>query len=164
MSLVANAPQVTDAYWPIIVMTLTDGMGYDAYNALFKDYERIMQSAVSRAAASSERAGMNITLSDLSDVRSRPDARTRALAAQKSQEWQPLMRRFSLGDVRVVTSSLVRGAMTAVSWIYQHPLPLKYAASFPDGVDWCVQQLDLAGVPLSEGARQLMRMHGVRGA
>ncbi|MCA9640264.1 MAG: hypothetical protein H6718_27655 [Polyangiaceae bacterium] len=160
----AHAPQVTDAYWPIIVMTLTDGMDYDAYSALFEGYERIMQSAVTRAAASNERAGMNITLSDLSVVRSRPAAKTRALAAQKSQEWQPLMRRFSLGDVRVVTSSLVRGAMTAVSWIYQHPLPLKYSASFPDGVNWCVQQLDLAGVPLSDGTRQLMRMHGVRGA
>lgn len=160
----ATTPQVTDAYWPIIVMTLTDAMDYDAYAKLFADYERIMKSAVTRASAGTDRSGMNITLSDLSVVRSRPDAKTRALAAQKSQLWQPLMQRYSLGDVRVVTSALVRGAMTAVSWIYQHPLPLKYCATFPDGVNWCVEQLDLAGVPLSEGTKQLMRMHGVRGA
>lgn len=129
------AAYVSADLWPIIVITVSDNMELDAYAKMFSEYEVLLK-----------RKETCITLSDLRRINSRPNAKIRALAAERSREWRPLVERYSLGDARVLTSSIVRGALTAVGWLYQHPKPIKYFGTMGEGISWCSEQLTLVGV------------------
>lgn len=55
----------------------------------------------------------------------------------------------------VVTSAMVRGAYTAVTWVYKPFWDIKLVKTPAEAVDYVVTRLEEAGVPLSPQARLL---------
>ena len=56
--------------------------------------------------------------------------------------------RLCVGAAAVVDGALMRGALTAVLWVWKPPFPLHAAATVPEGIDHCLRRLAGAGVPL----------------
>jgi hypothetical protein len=63
--------------------------------------------------------------------------------------------RLCVGAAAVVDGALMRGALTAVLWVWKPPFPLHAAATVSDGIDHCVERLVAAGVPLPADLREL---------
>lgn len=98
-------------------------------------------------------------LSGLSALLSRPGSRAfvfdarLALPSPASQrrmqaEWMKLndaeTRRNTLGLAFVVSSALVRGALTAILWVQPLPCPHLVTSNFEDGFRWANQKLGSA--------------------
>lgn len=139
---------VTDEYFPLVYVTAEDADAGEWGRAM-DDIERIYQ-----------RREPFVHLSDTSEVRSMPSPKLRRLLADRARDLRPLVVRYSLGDARIVTSGVVRGAMTAISWIYSHPAPLKYFGTLGEGLDWCIGQLEQADVAVPQKLRDLRREVG----
>ncbi|MCB9598662.1 MAG: hypothetical protein H6719_38460, partial [Sandaracinaceae bacterium] len=129
---------VTDEYFPLVYVIAADA-DTEAWAAAMDQIEAIYR-----------RREPFVHLSDTSAVRSVPSPKLRKLLADRALDMRPLVKEYSLGDARVVTSNLVRGAMTAISWIYTHPAPLKHFGTLGEGIDWCVEQLEQADVRVPE--------------
>ena len=88
------------------------------------------------------------TLVETSGIRAMPDAATRKRLA----DWQNATRgdigRYNVMTATVVSSTLVRGAMTAMNWVFRPPNPQLAVASFDEGLDACVRGLQADGVRL----------------
>lgn len=69
------------------------------------------------------------------------DARTRSYMGKKRKEQAELSRQFLLGEALVAKSSIVRGAATAISWIFPHPHPFKAFEDAEDALKWARSQL-----------------------
>jgi hypothetical protein len=63
--------------------------------------------------------------------------------------------RLCVGAAAVVDGAMMRGALTAVLWVWKPPFPLHAAATVSEGIDHCVQRLVAAGVPLPAHAPEL---------
>lgn len=66
--------------------------------------------------------------------------------------------RFCVGGATVVASALARGAMTALNWFWKPPFPSLSVATSEEGIDWCLDQLAAAGVPLPRGREETRRL------
>lgn len=63
----------------------------------------------------------------------------------------------SLGSVTIVRSSLVRGALTALYWLFQPPNPQGAVMDWPEALAWSLTKLDAAGLrvePMLRGAAE----------
>lgn len=64
----------------------------------------------------------------------------------------PRVRRYAselcVSAATVVDGALLRGALTAILWFWRPPFPMKAVATPRAGMDYCLDQLALAGVPL----------------
>ena len=68
--------------------------------------------------------------------------------------------RWNVGTSVVMSSGLIRGALTALTWFVHQPVPMHYPASYEESLDWCVARLDGEGliVPQAIRRRQVMLM------
>lgn len=101
------------------------------------------------------------TLVDCSAVTSMPDAQTRKRLAEWQNETRASIRRFNVISATIVTSAVVRGAMTAMNWIFEPPNPQVTTATFGEALDACVAALRKEGIrlppPLDRPSRPLPR-------
>jgi hypothetical protein len=63
--------------------------------------------------------------------------------------------RLCVGAAAVVDGALMRGALTAVLWVWKPPFPLHAAGTAAEGIDHCLQRLVAAGVLLPADSRGL---------
>ena len=59
----------------------------------------------------------------------------------------------SLGSVTIVRSALVRGALTALYWIFQPPNPQGVAGTWTEAHTWSMDHFDRARVPVRPSVR-----------
>lgn len=62
-----------------------------------------------------------------------------------------------VGSAAVTHSALMRGALTAILWFWKLPFPLEPVPSIEAGVEYCVNRLVEAAVPLPIGRASLCR-------
>lgn len=94
-----------------------------------------------------------VTVTDVTRVCSRPPPTVRKALAEWSREVEPLLVKCSKGDARVVQSAIIRGAMTAVGWVHQHPVPQQWFGTLGEAVTWALARLDAERVAVPAQVR-----------
>lgn len=69
-------------------------------------------------------------------------ATQRQLIADHLRFVEPYSRRFCAGMATVAANAIVRGAGTAISWLYRYPFPTCFTTSFAQAHSWTRAQLD----------------------
>lgn len=79
-----------------------------------------------------------------------PDARYRKLVADwaNTPRVRELSARLCVGSATVVQSAVMRGAMTAILWLWTPPSPHCAVATPYEAVEWCLDRLLLSGISI----------------
>jgi hypothetical protein len=104
----------------------------------FKDY-------LERLDASLERRTKSVTVVDARDA-GVSSALQRKMQAEWMQRNAETLAAFSLGTVFVITSTMVRGFLTAIMWMQQPPGGHHIVATIDEAHAWTTQRLKRAGL------------------
>lgn len=96
------------------------------------------------------RGGRFSTLVDSRAVVSVPDAAVRKRLADWQNETRERIAKHNVFTATVTDSALVRGAMTAIHWIFRPPNEQVTVASYPEGFRRCMAALEAEGVALPQ--------------
>jgi hypothetical protein len=135
--------------WPIVVMDC----------GAFRDTDADLQAAldclqqIMRECARTREKCVQIT--DLSGVHRMPTAIQRKIAGDWVKSTVELQKATSLGGANVTPSSIMRGIVTAISWIQKPPTPVKYFATRGEATLQALKWLEEGNVLLSPALRQL---------
>lgn len=129
---------LTTEYWPILVTRLRDGATDADYARYFRDFPQAAFSSGERFAS----------LVDASTLTEPPSAAQRKAIAdwQKTEVTRGVV--YNVGIAMVLTSRVVRGALTALHWLFPPPVQTVSVATFDEGYSWCVDALERDGVVL----------------
>ncbi len=131
--------------FPIILIRIPADPDERTLEAFFASYEAVIA-----------RGQRFITISDATAVSSRPSPVVRKRIADWTSKIEPKMVALSVGDARVVQNALIRGAMTAIGWLHQHPIEQKWFTTLDEAVAWSLEKLDHAGVAVPPHARSIL--------
>jgi hypothetical protein len=135
--------------WPIVVMDCGTFRDTDAdLQAALDCVEQVMREC----ARTRERC---VQVTDLSSVQRIPTAVQRKIAGDWVKNTVELQKATSLGGANVTPSSIIRGIVTAISWIQKPPTPLKYFATRPEAMLQALKWLEEGHVLLPPSLRQL---------
>jgi hypothetical protein len=128
--------------WPIILMEFPDRRMSDSdLHAGLSYVEQLWREC--------QRLGLkSYQVVDLTFIREIAPASQRKYAAEWIKSTEALMRLTSLGGACVTPSSILRGIVTAIMWIYKPPNPTEFFAARPQAYLHAIDQLDRARVPL----------------
>ncbi len=80
--------------------------------------------------------------------------RQRRLVGEWRAEVRDLTGEIAVGMAMIVTSQVVRGILTAISWFQREPVPVVFVKSFREGLTWALARCDATGVDVPESKRQ----------
>lgn len=125
--------------WPLFVTVMPREAGIDDLRTYFASVTRLY-----------ERRERFATLVETSDVRSIPGAAERRFIADYQNATIDDIRRYNVFTATVVPSTLVRGAMTALNWLFKPPNEQITVGGFSEGLSVCVDKLraDGASIPV----------------
>ncbi|NLE47477.1 MAG: hypothetical protein GX614_03630 [Sandaracinaceae bacterium] len=86
-----------------------------------------------------------------------PDARRRQVVANWWKSIQDQQRLWNLGSAIVVPNGPLRGALTAIAWLFPSPTPNRYFATMDQAIDWVEELLRQADLELPEAVSALRR-------
>jgi len=132
--------RVRAEHWPLVVLVAERSLERESLH----DHER----EVNALYAKKERFA---TLVETSAVSTMPDAATRKRLADWQNETRNEIARYNVVTATVVSSAVVRGAMTAMNWIFRPPNRQLAVATFDEGLDACVVALRAEGLALPPG-------------
>ncbi len=133
--------------WPVVVLRIETGVTLADIEPIFERYEKEVFA----------RKEPFVSMTDLRGISSVPDASFRTRMGEWSREGDAAMRAFSIGNVTIFSSKLIRGAVTAIFWVYQPPIPQAVAGEWGEGVDWCVQALADRDVDITHMSKLALR-------
>ncbi|MBX7194924.1 MAG: hypothetical protein K1X94_22920 [Sandaracinaceae bacterium] len=123
--------------WPLLVVV--------AEGSLVRSELDVLEREVGAVYARKERFA---TLVETSQVLTMPDAATRKRLADWQNETRGDIARLNVITATVVSSAVVRGAMTAMNWIFRPPNRQIAVASLDEGLEACVAALRAEGLRL----------------
>ena len=134
---------VDDSHFPLVITDLPEHPTADDFTSLLARHADIL--------ARQERY---VTITDLSRIRAVPGADQRRVIAEWNRTHDEAMRRYNIGSALVVRSKLVRGALTALSWLSPNPTPWVNVATRAEALQWSITMLQRNGltVPASVNA------------
>jgi hypothetical protein len=138
-------------HWPIVVTTLTNGatdQDYDAYFAAFGS--KVLN-----------RRQKFTSLVDVSGVSEPPTAAQRKKIADWQKAEVEIGTRYNVGIAMIFTSRVVRGALTALHWLFPPPTITVTFGTRLEAYDWCIERLDETGVPVPSNVRELAGRAGL---
>lgn len=134
-----------DSSFPFVRVTLRAGeTTLEDIELIFKRYDAVFA-----------RADKHVLIVDTTRLTVVPAAPVR----QRIKEFEDKARAFAAaknhGSAIVMSSAIVRGAMTALRWISPAPAPNAYFATVPEAATWCVSLLQKAGVAVPSRLAEL---------
>lgn len=123
--------------WPLVVVTLGEGLQDDENASMFSDWAGILA-----------RREKFVAITDARAVRSVGSAKQRKLTADWMRSVDDQVRRYSLGHATILSSALVRGALTALSWLHKGAAPEVHTGTMLEALDWCVGKLGEARIEI----------------
>jgi hypothetical protein len=94
-------------------------------------------------------------VTDAGRIQAIPPASQRKLSADWAKGTSELQRAVSVGGACVTPSSIIRGIITAILWIYKPDRPVAFFATRDEAKLQAIQWLDEAGVRLPPRLREL---------
>ena len=125
-----------DSRFPLVVVTFSGSLGDDDFEAY-----------LARMSGLLARRSKNVTLLDARAADS-PSARQRAKQADWLKANRETLQQYSLGTVFVISSAMVRGALTAILWMSPMPAGHTVVGTLEEGEHWAYERMVAAGVPL----------------
>jgi hypothetical protein len=95
---------------------------------------------------------------DTTTIESIPDATLRRRMKEFEDSRRPIIREKNIGSAIVLSSSLVRGAYTALRWISPQPAPNKAFSNVRDAARWCIEGIEADGQKVPPAAYVLAGM------
>lgn len=120
--------------WPLALVTIPSVMTIDDIAYLQDSYEQVF-AAPNRHAL----------IVDTSMIEKIPDATLRRRMKEFEDAKRVIIRKKNIGSAVVLSSSLVRGAYTALRWISPQPAPNKAFANVRDAARWCIEGIEADG-------------------
>ncbi len=119
--------------WPVIEVTNPKTFANHEWDELINQIVRVLKCDLPFAMINDVRVGPP------------PSAQQRKAISTMYQENITLVKKNWLGTAVITSSSLVKGAVTALNWLMPPPHPVKVCASYQEGEQWAFAQ---AGVPV----------------
>jgi hypothetical protein len=133
-----------DHLWPLFVTVMPEEIGLED-----------VRSYIAEVNALYDRKARFATLVDSSRMASVPGAAER----RKLAEWQnttvALIRRYNVFTATVVRSAVMRGALTAMHWVFPPPNEQIAVASFGEGFAIALNRLEADGCVFPDALRRL---------
>lgn len=126
--------------WPLVLVSMPPELQVEDIVYLQDSYEEVF--------AAPTRHALVVDTTTLVKV---PDATLRRRMKDFEDGRRPIIREKNIGSAIVLSSSIVRGAYTALRWISPQPAPNKAFSSVRDAARWCVEGIETDGqvVPTS---------------
>lgn len=135
-----------ESAWPVVQITFTDAGGDEHFIWVLRQFERLFA-----------RRERYLFLLDATKATKIPSAGARHTIGQWQNDHQADSKRWCAGGVILVSSALVRGAVTAMSWVHKPPVKQHFPATRREGVEWCIKTAEEAGLTVSAAARDLLQ-------
>ncbi len=133
-----------EQFLPLLVVTAPSSVDASDLDALFARFE-------GRFALQTRYA----LLLDLTGVQHIPPASLRKKIGDWETRHAAETKRWNVGAAIVVRSALVRGALTALSWLATDASPRTHVASTAEGILWCCRKLEAENVPITPALAKL---------
>jgi hypothetical protein len=138
---------IDESAFPLVFINVSEGAEVAQLEEFFAAYERMLARNEPFA---------NVT--DVSRVRSRPNALVRQRLAEWTRSIESRVVRLSKADARIVNNALIRGAMTAIGWLHQHPVKQEWFSNREEAVAWAIERLEDAGVDIPAVVRSRLAL------
>ncbi len=138
------AVHVETRFWPIVYARLEGEVTEADVASMATAFDRVFA-----------RASTFATVADLRHVLGVAGAKERKAIADWLQTIEPQMKAYCVGSSNLMRSSLIRGALTAIYWIFTPPVPQQQPGRPDDATRWCAERLAEAGIDAEATARQL---------
>jgi hypothetical protein len=134
-------------YFPLVVVLVTspEAVDEDGIRELFARFADLYRARKRYA-----------ILMDTTAAREVPNAKQRKVLTDLYKECIPNVRRWCVGSATVVDSALVRGVITAVTWVVPPPCPLVNVATRKEAIDWCCTRLEAEGIAVPPEAKDAL--------
>jgi hypothetical protein len=100
-----------------------------------------------------------VAVSDVRAAKALPDASTCQRFGEEAARFSIESRGWSLGSGIVLESTLIRGALNAIEWLYHPQSSTTYFDSMRAAIAWAIQRLEANGTAVPEAVRQFERFH-----
>ena len=100
-----------------------------------------------------------VAISDVRAAQKLPDAATCVRFGEESDRLSEELDVWSLGAGIVLDSALIRGALSAIEWLYHPRRPHAYFHDMHGALAWAIQRLESVGAPISPAIRDFERLH-----
>ena len=121
---------VSSQAWPLVVVDLPPDPTPEVLETFFEEFDGVYARRQTFA-----------TLIDATRIRRVPGAMERKQLADWAAGKRPLTQLYGAGTAYVITSPVVRAALTAIDWLFQPPCPQCWKTSQRDALTWCVDRL-----------------------
>lgn len=98
---------------------------------------------------------------DVSGRRGRPTTEQQRAMAAWLETNHELLEQACAGWAMVVTSPVLRGVLTAITWFSPFPCPMKVHSTVDGGAAWCIEMLVVQRVPVPIELRDAVVRHAL---
>lgn len=134
---------VDDALWPLVIVTFRSSATDADWRAMFARYEAFY----------ARREPFHV-VNDGVSFRSALSASQRKLIADEARAHEAASRQWVLGGATVVANTVMRGFVTAITWIAPPVYKLTIHATLAEAVDEAFATFDARRIPIPEAARR----------
>ncbi|MFW2387244.1 MAG: hypothetical protein ACN4G0_02840 [Polyangiales bacterium] len=117
--------------WPLVLVTMPPQLNLEDIGYLQDSYEAVF--------AAPKRHALIVDTSTLVNV---PGATLRKRMKDFEDGRRPVIRTKNIGSAIVLSSSIARGAYTALRWISPQPAPNKAFGDLREAARWCIQGIE----------------------
>jgi len=136
--------------WPVVHMAFTDAPSDEHFFWVLQQFEGLFA-----------RRERYVFLIDATKATRIPSAAARHTIGKWQNDHQADSKRWCAGGAILVASALVRGAVTAMSWVHKPAVPQYFPPTRKEAVEWCIKTAEDAGLTLTPAAILLLRsFHG----
>lgn len=132
---------------PISVLLTRETLRADDVDGIFAYYRTLCERRMRFVAISDVRAAMQL-----------PDAVTCQRIGEEADRLSAQLAAWSLGGAVVLESARIRGAISAIEWLYHPRNPTTYFHDMHGAVSWAIQRLEAAGSPIPAAVRDFERL------
>jgi hypothetical protein len=136
----------TESTWPVVQITFANAESDEHFMWVLTQFEGLFA-----------RRSRYLFLIDATKATKIPSAAARHAIGKWQNDHQEDSKRWCAGGVILVSSALVRGAVTAMSWVHKPLVKQYFPPTRREGVEWCIKTAEEAGLTVSAAARLLLQ-------
>jgi hypothetical protein len=140
----SQGTSVSTEHFPVVVITLGEEVVASDLTIMSAAFRDIFA-----------RRKKYVCITDVRGIAKLPDAKTRQAVADWWKTLAADQRIWNLGSANIVSSAPVRGALTALSWLFTSPTPQGYVADMDAALEWAAARLREADLAMPLSAERL---------
>jgi len=134
----ARLVEVDSSAWPLVVIRIGEALDLPAIDSFMQGIDQVLARKI-----------RFITIVDTSALTKVPNAIERRTLIEAMNKRTFSEKAYNLANAVVLVSAPARAVLTAINWIRPPVRPQHFVSNFEEAVEWCCEQLVLAGIGLS---------------